>query len=566
MTSRIFQTRFFLGAVMLRMLPYNDWAKVVDDKNGRRGSGTPSKKDTASGNSLGAKSQLVTLLELLFWQRELLLKAESDAHDILDEQHSFVHDLRKFFNGLSEKLESPNLTPGKRLATDAYLVVAQRLGCLTVDTSRPTESSPPAWFSSESDSPSQILKLLPRVANTLCGQRTIWNDKNGSQAIGNVDEQLEALCMKPLQHFGRFIENTQRKDSSVSILGATLALEPSFLDKDEQQNRVDGEQQQQDKPLSYESHVAEQLSKRIKKDLAEYARAQEENEPQLACLRKWEIEKCIEHARQQSWHNFKSYLNRAQDELRRLRIDLHDNLEEDLRLAALECAQAESLANCEASDDLVHTETAYSLRQIAGLEPRLTFTSLVTQLISSGSEKDIQRLNPVLSLDVIRRILQIVALAMLRTSRVAFVRGVISEVQSLNAEISTLLTNAEKCSFEEIRRVACGILHMSTKIGIKLCMQRSYVATLPERSGEGAKSEGAKFWYDPRFLLFEFTAMLILRAPQVKLVRDFVRTVLSRYDGEWRPFRCSSWLEGETNDHGSWKDYRNLALTCAVSR
>ena len=58
---------------------------------------------------------------------------------------------------------------------------------------------------------------------------------------------------------------------------------------------------------------------------------------------------------------------------------------------------------------------------------------------------------------------------------------------------------------------------MSSKLTSKLRVERAYVTP--------ADDAGARFEYDPRFLLFEFTSMLVLRPSQVRLVREFIETV-----------------------------------------
>ena len=296
------------------------------------------------------------------------------------------------------------------------------------------------------------------------------------------------------------------------------------------------------------SYVAQQMLERLDKDVqyyaAEYA-SRGDGQTQLAGMQPADIRACIEEARAKAGNAMRAGnlalkakallmpVSRIEPALTKLGalIDQLTKLRQDDAAAV-----AQGLEGIRGIAHDVDTETAsrgemeLMLRRLCGQEAVLSFPLLTAQLLSSAGKRDLLGLCPHLTEDSIEQLMQLAAATLLRSARYAYVAGCCAQATALQAELASL--RGRVVQLEEQR--AAGDLAQpafETELraaGLELSVKASSLAAaLSVKRHTVRKAEGGEYAYDPRFAVFEFTANVLLRAGQVKLVKECVTKVNS---------------------------------------
>ena len=162
----------------------------------------------------------------------------------------------------------------------------------------------------------------------------------------------------------------------------------------------------------------------------------------------------------------------------------------------------------------------FALRQVAEQEAKVSLDYMFCLLVSTCSVSDLRAVNPFISIDEVRELLDLVVSAILHASRVGQINRCVSEAHGL---LRLLQSKADGATSTTRQEVVAAISLKAQTLAEELLTRRHYVSA----SGAPVVPGALGRVYDPRFLLFEFTHNLVLRKSQVNLVLEFVNAVLA---------------------------------------
>jgi thiol-disulfide isomerase/thioredoxin len=156
----------------------------------------------------------------------------------------------------------------------------------------------------------------------------------------------------------------------------------------------------------------------------------------------------------------------------------------------------------------------FVLRQMAGLECKISLELLFCSVISSKGSGDLRALNPFMENP--DHVLNLVVASILHASRVGQVNRALIEAKELHAELKKLQSRLSQPQDDEtkIMEAVSRLAHKADALASVLKTERHYM-----RKGDQGRV------YDPRFLLFEFTWNFVLRKAQIELVHEFLDRV-----------------------------------------
>jgi len=174
------------------------------------------------------------------------------------------------------------------------------------------------------------------------------------------------------------------------------------------------------------------------------------------------------------------------------------------------------------ADETAAGRYAYVLRRCAQQEAPIVFSFLVSTLLSTAAEFDVQKINPYLSDEVVSHGQQVLMCTLLRSNRIGHVSRCIVEAHSLAKKIRSALNVVSMgAGSSSSTALAATILQQAEKLATELLQRRHYVRPLRD-----AGSDKVLAWeLDPRYLVFEFTWNLLLRKKQVDMVNDFINAM-----------------------------------------
>ena len=158
----------------------------------------------------------------------------------------------------------------------------------------------------------------------------------------------------------------------------------------------------------------------------------------------------------------------------------------------------------------------FVLRRSAGLAPSVFAEYLFGTLLSSEAHADLAALNPYLTKQAADDMLGAVAVAVLRASRLGHLNRAIGAAIKLNKILQKTLKMPVEARISEKSTLLPTMVQQVGGLSTWIGASRFFVEQ--EQKADG----GVKYSYDPRFLLFEFTWNIVLRAKQVEIVNTFM--------------------------------------------
>mmetsp|Transcript_28857 Transcript_28857/g.48961 ORF Transcript_28857/g.48961 Transcript_28857/m.48961 type:complete len:2411 (-) Transcript_28857:179-7411(-) len=165
--------------------------------------------------------------------------------------------------------------------------------------------------------------------------------------------------------------------------------------------------------------------------------------------------------------------------------------------------------------------SVFVLNRFAQRESFLAFDHLVAVLLSSVMVYDVKKVNPFLASEEVNQLMDAVVGVILRISRMGQINRCLLDLHEL---LDLLQNNLPKLAKEGALKdartheaVRASIIQKTSQLVGNLTCKRHYM-----KEGEG--EEGGGLFYDPRYLVFEFTWNLILRKKQINLIDSFMRT------------------------------------------
>ena len=158
---------------------------------------------------------------------------------------------------------------------------------------------------------------------------------------------------------------------------------------------------------------------------------------------------------------------------------------------------------------------AFILAKYAGTEYTFTFEQLVSLLLSNNSQSEIRKMNPFLTDLEIQRLFDLTVDFLLHSNRLGQAHRCITAARILYKNLKTM--KKDIFTNEQRQAMAQEIKLKSMNLARLLLAKRHYL-----KKEKDTNDQQMKLYYDPRFLLFEFTYNLMLRKSQVVLVEQFM--------------------------------------------
>lgn len=191
---------------------------------------------------------------------------------------------------------------------------------------------------------------------------------------------------------------------------------------------------------------------------------------------------------------------------------------QDTRAVAQSIPRIEEAANhvsLQLSDTERDSRIVFRLNRLARRRTPAWFGYLTRSLLSSRAEEDIVRVNPFLQHDDCSRVLDNVAVTLLRIVRVSHLQRCMSSVDALRFDLLSVKAATDAAAdttLAALERQCEGLVRM-------LQSRRHYMVPVDAVPGS--------LEYDPRFLVFEYSFTYMLRRRQVELVRQFHSAAVS---------------------------------------
>eukprot|EP00808_Paulinella_micropora_P020702 g53334.t1 len=188
-------------------------------------------------------------------------------------------------------------------------------------------------------------------------------------------------------------------------------------------------------------------------------------------------------------------------------------------------------ANTDGEEEQDKRRLRFGLARLGRREPSVTLEFIAGALMSTQGQIDLRTLNPLLSEAEASRILDLAAAAMFRTVRLGQLNRCLLSVRSVLSDMTRHVPPnqpVDASSSIKNARVVSGLLAKTNNLAKLLSAQRHYV--LYELGQVPAQSLAQV--YDPRFLVFEFDANLLLRKRQVELVNEFASAARKKQAAE----------------------------------
>ena len=134
--------------------------------------------------------------------------------------------------------------------------------------------------------------------------------------------------------------------------------------------------------------------------------------------------------------------------------------------------------------------------------PELWFEFLVALLINKDAEAELLKLNPFLSPEKARTVVQMTAATLLVVNRT----GATARCIATAHDLAKLLADLKRNNNTNDEGMYNALVLKAASMAELLCATHHYASWNAQYGGVE---------YDPRFLLFEFTTNFVLRAPQV---------------------------------------------------
>ena len=248
------------------------------------------------------------------------------------------------------------------------------------------------------------------------------------------------------------------------------------------------------------SHMAQETINRVARDWDYSFRYDERQIPcELTCFTKSDI---------QGFFKNPNNLGKASIKIRTLHKELVEFYERDNEEAQIIIHEFLSIMRQASRSDL-HQAT-FKLAHDSGHAPCHSFEYFASLLLDKAFDARISEINPYLDVDAVRRSESLLVSALLRLSRA----GLVSRCISTAEELIRALDGAQLRSEAEHAAAFNGISLKAAALAELLSTRRGYADVV--------RRDTMLVEYDPRFLLFEFSANIILRDAQIRLVRTFV--------------------------------------------
>lgn len=332
--------------------------------------------------------------------------------------------------------------------------------------------------------------LSVQIPNLTCSKRDLspQNVPNAMKINLNITaDQVTAYATAPLG-LGAFVTQCSGEDAGMQPVSASI---PFNVDKH---------------PCA-SSHVATSMVKRLTEDVKYFAeKTNAQTSSRLVAFLDRDLQKIV--ANPQAGEQ-----KQAVQLVTKLTAAINQQMQGDRKYVDAATDHLLSLANCTNPGTTKEKNTyTYLLGQQSGEECTITFELLVGMLLCSTGDEDLIQLNPCLSPAQAKSLQDMTATIMLAVNRISL--GI--RCRDLAQSVMSVLQNLESM----VSRT--GPVHVGKELLLKSSTLASALST--ERQCI-YKEEAGGYYYEPRFLVFEFVHNIMLRKQQHDLVLKFMGSV-----------------------------------------
>jgi hypothetical protein len=334
--------------------------------------------------------------------------------------------------------------------------------------------------------------VTPQIPDLGCEARYLQPRTAVTQAgidLSVTSETINAFATLPLAGLGlqKLVTQCSRKDGNLPPVANTL---PFHVDKHP----------------SASTHVARSMVSRLTDDVNYFANTtNSKTEPRIVKFLDVHLRKIAAQPKSSEAKDAEALIVKLID-----RIDRH--IEKDIKFVDAVVDYVVQTANNDVTPT-DHRSLAQALGQQSMEECTVTFEMLVGLLMSANGGDTLQHLNPCLSSQGAETLQDLTVAAMLTVNRVALA----IRCKDLAYAVLHVLRNLDPS-------IDSATSKQSVERELKLKSSTLASALVTHRQCIHQDQEGA-FYYDPRFLVFEFVHSIMLRGQQHNLVLKFINSV-----------------------------------------
>ena len=266
-----------------------------------------------------------------------------------------------------------------------------------------------------------------------------------------------------------------------------------------------------------QTHVAQLMLNRLNKDMKYYA--MHENQIKQVELKHFNLNSLhqlfLAKEEEQGSDHFKINQRKLSTQLKKIQNYLNNLKQKDSEYIQTMILNCLDLVNGidKIKNIKNHAQLAYILRLYSGHETKIWFEYLITCFLNKNSDENLLLLNPFLDENAVLSLYDSIVSIMLHSIRLCQ----ISTCLSLCTSLMDTILNVD--NYQNLKLWIQQLSLQQTALANALTLQRHYI------TAERTTNDILKLYYDPRFLVFEFTQGILIRKSQVQLIDKFMRTV-----------------------------------------
>ena len=331
---------------------------------------------------------------------------------------------------------------------------------------------------------------IPKIDNFDCSSRPLTPGRTDS------NEELGAFSSLPLLPIGlsKYMEVTHCEGKAKEGVRRKLRVDVSSH------------------PYA-DSHVGKSILQRLEKDVAAYAEMESTaSHASMRGLGAQQIQELVSHPGGGAGESAVSSLRELEKTLRDLRGRDRSDVERTIREAKDLVNGVGSLAGQE--EPVRRRKKQFVLAQTARVESSIEYDYLVNSLLSTSSDADLEKLNPFLDKETIDKAYDKTICSILHACRIAQIHHALD----LLNDLIRFLQRLRSVRLPK-QRASKSLFIMQEKLAQALIMKRHHM------NAHVQNGSSVSLYFDPRYLVFEFSQDILIRKAQVELIDRFVGRV-----------------------------------------
>ena len=261
------------------------------------------------------------------------------------------------------------------------------------------------------------------------------------------------------------------------------------------------------------SHVGGSILRRLQGDIANFSDMQlSASQAFLKYMSEQEIQQIVSNPGQGAWSRAMENLSKLEKALLALREKDCSHIEKTIQDAGgyvNDVGAVDTKGDC----PLSRRKLLFVLARTGEAEVTMQFDYLVSSLLSTRSDRDIQRLNPFIDERKTNFVYDLTISAILHACRVAQTNNTLDLLSDLTRFMHRL-----RAGRTPVQEAIKSSTILQEKVAQSLVAKRHFVKVFVQNGG-------VAFSFDPRYLVFEFAQDILIRKSQIELIDQFINTV-----------------------------------------